>query len=521
MKKLISVVFFLLPIVVFGQIKFNKSYEFGFYNASLGAGGNVIPDLFGGYFCQFTADDMLYSYSLVVNYDSLGNILDTIHLHSMNENLLSPIAGQLHFDNMDSTYFGVCNSFHQDTTSLSGVQFEPILVKRNLIGDTLWTRRINNNKQSVILNSIYPLSDGFLCTGIYSPDSLWGVNYSYLVKVDSNGLFLWDEIYGDSLANEFATNIVKLQNGNLGLSTIRIFSNGDSVAPKVYNLGISGNILATFQWADSGYTFLGMHNSFGLLKRDIPSSVRPDCYIGYFLLDSTKSTPTGPVDFIYVRLRGLDSNFNTVWSRSIKRNDYYVLEHISLLNNGDMMITGSIENPVTNNIEGWVVVMDSYGIIKWERRYNKFNNTKHCLIHGKQTSDGGYILMGYTDSMDLINNAKPWLIKVDSLGCEDWSAPGCSPVNVTNYSNHEDVISVYPNPTSGVLHIEFTPNLIGAKMKFELRDLVGKVVFQQVLSTSSSKCITALPFTLPNGNYIAHFIAENGFFYSTKLRIQQ
>lgn len=65
----------------------------------------------------------------------------------------------------------------------------------------------------------------------------------------------------------------------------------------------------------------------------------------------------------------------------------------------------------------WLVRIDSNGNKEWSRTYggNK-NDDSHSLI---QTSDGGYILAGYTYSYS--SDQDMWLVKVGSNGNEEWN----------------------------------------------------------------------------------------------------
>src|SRR4051812_5079315 len=79
----------------------------------------------------------------------------------------------------------------------------------------------------------------------------------------------------------------------------------------------------------------------------------------------------------------------------------------------------------------WIVKTDSLGNKQWDKRYGGTDDDRLYVII--QTSDGGYILGGITESgisgdktidhFDPANNyyrGDYWIIKIDSLGNKQW-----------------------------------------------------------------------------------------------------
>ncbi len=69
-----------------------------------------------------------------------------------------------------------------------------------------------------------------------------------------------------------------------------------------------------------------------------------------------------------------------------------------------------------------------------------------------------------------------------------------------------DQISVYPNPATEFLNIELSSELVGKNVVIKLKDLTGKVIFNQTLGSRILKILTN---TLANGVYILAFNSEN------------
>jgi len=94
----------------------------------------------------------------------------------------------------------------------------------------------------------------------------------------------------------------------------------------------------------------------------------------------------------------------------------YVVAGYTVSNNGDV-----IGNHGVNDF--WVVKLSSTGMIQWQKTLGGSNDDWAYSI--QQTSDGGYILAGYTKSTDgdVISNHGNrdfWVVKLSSLGVLQW-----------------------------------------------------------------------------------------------------
>ncbi|MCK4332240.1 MAG: hypothetical protein KAV40_01530, partial [Thermoplasmatales archaeon] len=89
---------------------------------------------------------------------------------------------------------------------------------------------------------------------------------------------------------------------------------------------------------------------------------------------------------------------------------------------GGYIISGYTEFNVSGNLtwDGLVVKTDVNGFKLWEKKYGGIYT--EVLVSIKQTSDGGYITTGYTGSYGPGNgSANAWLIKTDKNGSEQWN----------------------------------------------------------------------------------------------------
>lgn len=84
---------------------------------------------------------------------------------------------------------------------------------------------------------------------------------------------------------------------------------------------------------------------------------------------------------------------------------------------GGYIVAGYTESFGEGHLDVWVVKLSFAGDIEWQRTYGGIQNEEAYSI--QETSDGGYIVAGYTDSFGL-GNTDIWVLKLDSEGYIEW-----------------------------------------------------------------------------------------------------
>jgi hypothetical protein len=84
---------------------------------------------------------------------------------------------------------------------------------------------------------------------------------------------------------------------------------------------------------------------------------------------------------------------------------------------GGYIAAGSRRSYPEETYDMWIIRTDSEGNELWNKTYGGANWEYAYSVW--QTTDGGYVLGGYTDSLD--PEAAAWLVKTDSLGNEQWN----------------------------------------------------------------------------------------------------
>ena len=188
------------------------------------------------------------------------------------------------------------------------------------------------------------------------------------------------------------------------------------------------------QTIDGGYIILGLKNQdFWLIKTDQngylqwdqtfgsssyddePYSVKQTNDGGYILTGRTRSFGGGTSDKIW--LIKTDGNGVQEWDKLFYGGVGWSWgRDVQQTNDGGYIISG-----YTGSIGGedvWLIKTDSQGNTLWDKTYTGENISNHCYSV-QQTTDGGYIMTGYTNTS--MSGQKVWLIKTDLQGDTIWT----------------------------------------------------------------------------------------------------
>jgi hypothetical protein len=161
---------------------------------------------------------------------------------------------------------------------------------------------------------------------------------------------------------------------------------------------------AIIQSADSGFVVVGYSNSF----------------------DGDITSPKGNQDFWVTKL---DSIGNLEWQKSYGGNAADWCHDICIGTNDGYLLVGqsnSIDGDITENkgaYDIWIVKINNVGDIEWQKTFGgtQSENCRSVI----QTSDGNYMIIGYTLSNDgdILSNhgsADIWVIKISEFGSIIW-----------------------------------------------------------------------------------------------------
>lgn len=177
--------------------------------------------------------------------------------------------------------------------------------------------------------------------------------------------------------------------------------------------------------------------TYGGSKSDKAWSIQSTLDGGYILAGVTESDDgdisnhIGLADFWIIKL---NDHGNKEWEKTFGGSKNDIAYHIEQVNDGGYIIVGASysddghvgdHHGSTNNTDVWVVKIDESGNMQWEKNYGgNSSDLGYCI---KQTTDGGYIVAGYTSSNsgDVSGNNGAgtgdfWVFKITNLGVLEW-----------------------------------------------------------------------------------------------------
>ena len=155
--------------------------------------------------------------------------------------------------------------------------------------------------------------------------------------------------------------------------------------------------------------------SFGGYSNEIAKSVIQLADSSFVLAGYTSSFGIGGYDIFLVKA---DKNGNLIWQKTFGGNDWDFAYNIELTTDGGFIICGTTYSFGYGNADGYIIKTDVSGNLLWSKTYGKQLDDEFKSVI--QTSDGNYVLTGYTKSYnDSLGDT--WLFKIDINGDSIWS----------------------------------------------------------------------------------------------------
>jgi hypothetical protein len=105
-----------------------------------------------------------------------------------------------------------------------------------------------------------------------------------------------------------------------------------------------------------------------------------------------------------------------VWNKTYGGENSEYAYFVQQTSDNGYILAGSTYSSGTE-FDMWLVKTDSSGNMQWNKTYGGSLDEEAYAV--RQTSDGGYIITGFTDSFS--DNRDIWIIKTDSSGNVEWS----------------------------------------------------------------------------------------------------
>jgi uncharacterized delta-60 repeat protein len=248
-------------------------------------------------------------------------------------------------------------------------------------------------------NSIIQSSDGGYVVAGYT-NSFGGSYDFYVVKLYSSGSVAWTKTIGGS-GDDQANSVVQSSDGGYIVAGYTTSFGASGADMYVVKLGSGGNV----QWT----------KTIGGSDDDFANSVIQSSDGGYVIAGYTQSFGAGGYDMYVVKL---DSNGNVVWTKTIGGSNSDVANSIVQSSDGGYVVAGETLSFGASGRDIYVVKLDSSGNIVWTKTIGgSWDDFANSVI---QSSDGGYVIAGYTQSFGA-SWYDIYVVKLDSSGNVIWS----------------------------------------------------------------------------------------------------
>ena len=407
------------------------------------------------------------------------------------------------------------------------------VVKLDAVGAIVWQKTLGGRENDEV-NSIQPTPDGgYIMVGnTQSTDGdLTGINLggeAWVVKLDATGTIVWQKGlvgYGPSGSGKVRAYSIQLtlDGGYITAGSITPFYTNrwvakldatgtiewqSSVAGTSYDYLFSIQTTLDGGYIIGGYTestdgagwvygyhgfvdaYVGKLTSSGSIEwqkalggatgHDQAQSIKPTPDGGYIMVGFTQSTDgdaTGNHGITDAWVVKLSTTGTIVWQKTLGGSSIDEANSIQTTIDGGYLVAGSAystNGDVTGNHGGqdaWLVKLDATGAIVWQKALGGTANDYANSI--QSTTDGGYIVAGYTNSSDGDVTANhggsdAWLVKLEPE------------LSTTTFATQE--LKLYPNPAKSILQLQTATN--ASLDKITITDLTGKVIITQTTNTS-------------------------------------
>jgi predicted secreted protein len=277
------------------------------------------------------------------------------------------------------------------TTSFGAGGKDAWLLKIDAVGNLQWNKTYGDAGDNDGW-MVFQTADGGYALSCDTNSFGAGGYDAWLIKTDASGNMQWNKTYGGTGA-DYPTDLILTADGGYLLPImsmsfggikgwlVKTDSSGNMLWNKTYSVGTSSSsFLAGIQTADGGYALTGV----------VFSGAKYDAW--------------------FVKT---DSSGNMLWNRTyVGTGDGQPWVPVQM-DDGGYAIVGMTSSFGAGGQDGWLFRTDSSGNMLWNKTYGGAG--MDFLDNIIRTSDGSFVLAGYTDSFGA-GSTDLWLIKTDESG---------------------------------------------------------------------------------------------------------
>ena len=379
------------------------------------------------------------------------------------------------------------------------------ILKTNNLGVEQWHKQYGGANPDYPNNITLTEDGNFMIVG-YTASYGAGSNDVWLLKIDNSGNLIWSKTYG-GVGDDEGKEIIPTSDGNyviVGRTNYtsgpnfdgflkKINPSGNEIWTKYYGGSAYETLRSVKQCSDGGFILLGQSFTYGhgapgdiyLVRTNSAGDVTwTQTYgganedDGNFVLANSDGTFTftsettsfGAGDYD-VEATKVDANGGIIWDKFYGGNVKDVSKTIRSTSDGGYIIGAITRSFGLINPNMWQVGLNAYGASLWTHNYVSWYNEDG--FSAKQTSDGGFIIVGHQEDVNGIAHIQ--FVKTNSNGTVD-------AVGVNELASASLSLNVYPNPSNGVFNIQLPNDDI---RNVTIGDALGNIVKEIVVTKNS------------------------------------
>jgi hypothetical protein len=175
---------------------------------------------------------------------------------------------------------------------------------------------------------------------------------------------------------------------------------------------LSVSLVALFTQSAYAVTFA---KTYGGTNNDEASSVQQTSDGGYIVAGYTQSFGAGSWDIFLIKT---DANGDVQWAKTYGGTSSDFASSVQQTSDGGYIVAGTTWSFGVGDYDIFLIKTDANGNVQWAKAYGGTNEDRAFSV--QQTSDGGYIVAGYTNSFGA-GSHDIFLIKTDAYGNVEWA----------------------------------------------------------------------------------------------------
>lgn len=317
-------------------------------------------------------------------------------------------------------------------------------------GDILWTQTYGGSGDDYGQSVQQTTDGGYIIAGYTDSFGAGNVDF-YLVKTDANGDALWTQTYGGD-GWDFSYSVQQTTDdgyiiggystsfgaGDADFYLVKTDADGVGIWAQIYGGSEHDYGHSVRQTTDGGYIMTGYTRSFGagdydiyLVKtnadgqplwtstyggsqRDYAKSVRQTIDGGYIIAGYTECFGAGDYDIYLVKT---NADGYALWTNTYGGSNYDNSQSVQQTTDGGYIVVGRTDSFGPGG-DIYLVKTDVNGGAQWTHNYGGANNDYGRSV--QQTNDGGYIIASNTNSSGA-GGYDAYLVKTDADGDILWT----------------------------------------------------------------------------------------------------